>query len=45
MTARIAAIGEDLGVDEIAIVTWTHDETVRRRSYELIARAWGLAPG
>ena len=42
---RIAAIGEELGVDEIAIVTWTHDETVRRRSYELIARAWGLAPG
>ena len=42
---RIRAIGEELGVDEIAIVTWTHDESVRRRSYELIARAWGIAPG
>ncbi len=41
---RIRTIGAALGVDEIAIVTWTHDESVRRRSYELIARAWGLAP-
>ena len=44
VAARIRAIGAELGVDEIAIVTWTHDETVRRRSYELMARTWGLAP-
>ena len=41
---RIAALGEELGVDEIAIVTWTHDEEVRRRSYTLIAEAFGLGP-
>ncbi len=39
---RIAAIGEELEVDEIAVVTWTHDEAARRRSYELLAGAWGL---
>ena len=41
---RIAAIGEDLGVDEVAVVTWTHDEAARRRSYALIAEAWGIVP-
>ena len=41
---RIAALGGELGVDEIAIITWTHDEEVRRRSYTLIAEAFGLGP-
>ena len=41
---RIAALGGELGVDEIAVVTWTHDEEVRRRSYTLIAEAFGLGP-
>lgn len=32
------------GVDEVMIVTVTHDFTARLRSYELIAEAVGLAP-
>jgi luciferase family oxidoreductase group 1 len=32
------------GVDEVAIVTITHDYAARRRSYELLAEAFGL-PG
>ncbi len=31
-----------LGLDELVIVTWTHDPAARVRSYELIARACGL---
>ena len=29
---------------EIAIVTWTYEEAVRRRSYELLAREFDLSP-
>lgn len=42
---RIEELAGRLGVDEIAIVTWAHDETARRRSYDLLAGALGLAPG
>ncbi|MCC7272893.1 MAG: LLM class flavin-dependent oxidoreductase [Alphaproteobacteria bacterium] len=35
---RIVELGQRLGVEEIAIVTWAHDERVRHRSYELLAR-------
>jgi luciferase family oxidoreductase group 1 len=33
-----------LGVEEVAIVTWAYDEAVRRESYRLIAKAMGQAP-
>jgi len=39
---RIRALAAELEVQEIAVVTWTHDEAVRRRSYELLAREFGL---
>ena len=39
---RIEELGAELGVDEIAIVTWSHDEAVRQRSYELLARELGV---
>ena len=39
---RIRALAAELGVQEIAVVTWTHDEQVRRRSYALLADAFGL---
>jgi luciferase family oxidoreductase group 1 len=42
VAARIKALAEDLGVQEVAIVTWSHDEVARRRSYELLAQALGL---
>lgn len=38
----IEKLGAELGVDEIAIVTWAHDENVRRRSYELLAEELGV---
>ena len=33
-----------VGVDEMAVVTWTYDEEVRRASYTELARAAGFAP-
>ena len=39
---RIRALASELDVQEIAVVTWTHDEQVRRRSYALLAEAFGL---
>jgi luciferase family oxidoreductase group 1 len=34
---------EEYGADELMIVTITHDHAARRRSYELVADAFGLA--
>jgi len=31
-------------VEELVVVTWAHDAEARRRSYSLIAEAFGLAP-
>lgn len=42
VAAKIEALGKQLGVDEIAIVTWSHDEAVRRRSYEILAEQLGV---
>lgn len=39
---RIAELAGRLDVDEMAVVTWTYDEQVRRRSYRLLAEAAGL---
>ena len=44
VAARIQELADDLGVQEVAVVTWTHDETVRRHSYTLLAQAFGLTP-
>src|SRR5262249_5578708 len=42
VAARIEALAKQVGVEEIAIVTWTHDEAARQRSYALLADAFGL---
>ena len=42
--ARIVDLKDRVGVDEMAVVTWTHDEEVRRSSYGHLARAMGFAP-
>ena len=42
--ARIEELKTRVGVDEMAVVTWTHDEEVRRASYTELARAAGFAP-
>ncbi len=33
-----------LGLDELVVVTWTYDQAPRHRSYELLAKAYGLEP-
>ncbi len=38
VAARLRALGAELGVDEIAILTTVHEPAARARSYELIAR-------
>jgi luciferase family oxidoreductase group 1 len=42
VAARVNELGTRLGVQEMAIVTWTHEEAVRRHSYVLLADAFGL---
>ena len=36
------AVAEEYAADEIMIVTLTHEHQARRRSYELLAQAFGL---
>lgn len=37
--ARLEALAEDLGIDEVVVITWTWDPAAQRRSYELLAQA------
>ena len=39
----IRAVAREYGVDEVMVVTITHDHAARRRSYELLAEAFGLS--
>jgi luciferase family oxidoreductase group 1 len=39
---RVQALADGLGVQEVAILTATHDPAARLRSYELLAEAFGL---
>ena len=43
VVAQLGALESALRVQEIAVVTATHDAAARRRSYELVAQAAGLA--
>jgi luciferase family oxidoreductase group 1 len=40
---QIRAVARDYGVDEVMVVTITYDHAARRRSYELLAEAFGLS--
>ncbi len=42
--AKILALGAALKLDELMVVTITHDHTARLRSYELLAAAFALEP-
>ena len=42
VAAQIRDLAETLAVQEVAVVTWTHDETIRRQSYRLLADVFGL---
>ena len=39
---RIRGLATELQLDEIVVNTWAHDPEVRRRSYALLAREFGL---
>jgi luciferase family oxidoreductase group 1 len=39
---RLSDIARELDLDELVIVTWTHDPAPRDRSYALLAQAFGL---
>jgi luciferase family oxidoreductase group 1 len=40
--AGLEAVAAEYGAEEVIVVTITHDHAARRRSYELIAEAFGL---
>jgi luciferase family oxidoreductase group 1 len=42
VAAQLDALAKRLDLDELVIVTWTHDPAPRHRSYELLAEAFGL---
>ncbi len=39
VSTRLTALAEQLALDELVVVTWTHDPAARDRSYELLAQA------
>ena len=39
---RLETLAADYEADELIVVTITHDPKARRRSYELLAKAFGL---
>ncbi len=42
---RLRALADDLGVREMAVLSTVHDPVARRRSYTLLAEAFGLKGG
>jgi len=40
---RLTELANRLGLDELVVVTWTHDPAPRHRSYELLAEAFRTA--
>ncbi|HEX3141440.1 MAG TPA: LLM class flavin-dependent oxidoreductase, partial [Rhizobacter sp.] len=39
---KLRRLADELALDEIVINTWAHDPQVRRHSYALLAREFGL---
>lgn len=44
VAARLRELAERLQLDELVVITWAWDPRAQRRSYELLAQAFGLAP-
>ena len=44
LKAQLTELAAQFGVEELVILTITHDPAARLRSYELLAKAFGLAP-
>ncbi|QPL05728.1 MULTISPECIES: LLM class flavin-dependent oxidoreductase [Actinomyces] len=42
VAARLRALAERWGLEEVLVVSHAHDAHARRRSYELLASAWGV---
>ena len=42
VAARLTELAARLRLDELVVVTWTHDPAPRHRSYELLAEAFHL---
>ncbi|CAN5852840.1 LLM class flavin-dependent oxidoreductase [soil metagenome] len=40
---QLRAVAEEFDIDELVVNTWAHDPAVRRHSYALLAREFGLA--
>ena len=38
VATKLRALADTLGVEELVVITWTHDPGAQRRSYELLAR-------
>lgn len=38
VAAKLRALADTLKVEELVVITWTHDPVARQRSYELLAR-------
>ena len=45
VVARLETLQRVTGADELLITTATHDPADARRSFALLAQAWGVAPG
>jgi luciferase family oxidoreductase group 1 len=45
VATRLDELARRLGLDELVVVTWTHDPAPRHRSYELLAEAFRLGSG
>ncbi len=43
VAARLRELAQRLALEELVIVTWTYDPAPRHRSFELLAREFGLA--
>ena len=39
---QLVEVAREYGAEEVVVVTITHDHEARRRSYELLAEAFGL---
>jgi len=41
---KLRALAARLDLDEIVVITWTHDAAAQARSYQLLAQAFGQTP-
>jgi len=42
VAVQLHELARQYGIDEISVLTWTYHQSDRRRSYELLAKSWGL---